>query len=689
MSQELGADPRLIGAVTVLEPQAVCDSSSRSAMRAAFTTQMTTLAQATARRQFTGAEREYGKYTMHVKSPCDARVIKVLNKYPRSLGIHTFKKNSESIIIYEDMSTMELGYFVIPNFHNNHKIFGFEYKRHPLLRNLKPGDVIPAGTVLADSPSVQVNGDYHYGIETNTAFMSVPGIIQDGVIVSDEYCKKIASKGYATRILEWDQTEVPLNLYGNEHEYKYFPDIGEKLRPDGILFATRKYDPLYAICDMCEEALKHIDHTFDDISYIQLSSIDDADLPIVEDVNVTHSHNPDLHKTPPAMEKQAKRYHQAGKIYRTQAYEVYQEEFRKKGSSLKVSHALHAYLVGCCINDNDIPKMQLPKSAVRTYRKSKIGDWRIELKVGWNITPTIGSKISDMHGGKGVICAIWEKERMPIDDFGNQAEMIVFGGSTLSRTNFGRFNEQYINATTIHIERSVRHLIKTNQLTEATKLLFEYYKHVSPMMYEHACKVYKTEEDKQQHTLEASKEPLRIWIPPNSPNIGAECIKALMDHFPLPISPVNYIDDYGNKIRTLKPIIIGPMYAVVLEKIGDDWGASSIPKRQHHGILGKLTDADKTNLPWRDQGFKVFGESEVRLLLGTLHPEYVGTLVNFANNPAMCEDAARTILTAPTPTNIDAVVDYRKYAELPGRAVQYFNHMMRVSGVKVEKASGG
>ena len=41
---------------------------------------------------------------------------------------------------------------------------------------------------------------------------------------------------------------IKVNLYGDDKNYKIFPDIGEEIRPDGVVFATRRLIPgLYPI----------------------------------------------------------------------------------------------------------------------------------------------------------------------------------------------------------------------------------------------------------------------------------------------------------------------------------------------------------------------------------------------------------------------------------------------------------
>ena len=394
----VGLDPRLIGGSITMNPFIASCSSSRSTMCSSFMSQMQVLSGSTPRVVSTGAEREYGKYTMRIEIPCRCKVLNIIKKYPKYLGTHTFKANGETTIIYENLDNGELGCVRIPTYHCNHKALGFEYKINPIVKNLTPGTLLEAGTVLADSPSVKETGDYHYGIQTNVAFMSVPGIIEDGVVASKSYLERMVSRGYAQKTMEWGLDEYPLNLYGDDEVYKPFPEIGERVRDDGVIFATRKYDPILAICNMSVEALKTINHTFDEVIYISPSSVSADDMPVVENISIWHTHNTDLHRTPTSMEAQLRKYHDATKIYHTSIYDTYLREQTRRKGNVVTSNPFHATLVRCCVNDNNIPKMQLPKSITRTFRRNKLQDWRISIELGWNIRPSLGSKVSDCYG---------------------------------------------------------------------------------------------------------------------------------------------------------------------------------------------------------------------------------------------------------------------------------------------------
>lgn len=253
--------------------------------------------------------------------------------------------------------------------------------------------------------------------------------------------------------------------------------------------------------------------------------------------------------------------------------------------------------------------------------------------------------------------------------------------------NFGRFNEHYINATAMRIEPQVKSFLENGQNQEAVQLLSDFYETISPQMFEAFNEYCPTFEEKLEHTKETIFKDgmIRVWLTQDAETVGAEGIRRLLKRFPLEIGPVSYIDDEGKRVRTMRPVLIGSVYTFWLEKIGDDWGASSLPKRQHHGVPGKLTDADKASLPWREQGFKMIGESEYRLLIGTLEPVFAATLIQLANSPSACSELAENILLADKPSAMGASLNYRKLSDNPGRSVQYLNHILEMSGIRIAK----
>ena len=114
---------------------------------------------------------------------------------------------------------------------------------------------------------VTPQGDYCYGREVNVAFMSMPGVIEDGVVVSESFLKSMSTKGYETRTMSFGKKYFPLNLYGD----------------DGLLLARREFRPILAPVEMSPEALRRPDYTYDELVYTLVGRAKVIDVSIMRD----------------------------------------------------------------------------------------------------------------------------------------------------------------------------------------------------------------------------------------------------------------------------------------------------------------------------------------------------------------------------------------------------------------------
>lgn len=396
--------------INSLNPWPGHDSSSRGTMfSSSHIGQSLQIADCTPRRCQTGTEREFGRFTFKIKAPCDMVIIKVIPKYQQTLGMGGVKENPSSVIIYENIETKEVGIIDLVRFStaidNRHQHFGFRYKFTAAEQHLYPGSRIPKGTVLADSPAIDENGNYCYGLETNTAFMSVPGIIEDGIVVSESYLKRITSKGFEKRQVSWGKQYYPLNLYGDNEHYKPFPDIGDRIRDDGLLFALRPYDDLLAPVEMHPTALQEPDYIFDKLIYGEPGAK-------VVDVTVHHDDTQRTEPTPVGIEEQAERYKDSLTKFYDAVLDVHGDLLLKRGKSLNITPDFHRLVVEGISDRGHKENPYLHKirrhnaSAKRKvqkmYRRAPLDDWRVEVAFEYDVVPTIGFKLTDCHGGKGV-----------------------------------------------------------------------------------------------------------------------------------------------------------------------------------------------------------------------------------------------------------------------------------------------
>lgn len=396
--------------INSLNPWPGHDSSSRGTMfSSSHIGQSLQIAGCTPRRCQTGTEREFGRFTFKIKAPCDMNVIKVIPKFSQTLGMGGIRENPSSVIIYEDIATKEVGIIDLVRFStaidNRHQHFGFRYKFTPAEQHLYPGSRIPKGTILADSPAIDDDGNYCYGTETNTAFMSVPGITEDGVVVSESYLKRLTSKGFEKRTVNWGKQYYPLNLYGDNQNYKPFPDIGDRIRDDGLLFALRPYDDLLGPVEMHPAALQEPDYIFDKLVYAEPNAK-------VVDVTVHHDDTQRSEPTPVGISDQCERYMESTRRFYDTILDVHADLLMKQGKSLTCTPDFHRLVVEG-ISDRGhkenpyLHKLKKRNEAAKRkvqkmHRRAPLDDWRVEIAFEYDAVPCIGYKLTDCHGGKGV-----------------------------------------------------------------------------------------------------------------------------------------------------------------------------------------------------------------------------------------------------------------------------------------------
>jgi hypothetical protein len=658
-----------------LNPWPGHDSSSRVQMFASsHISQALQIAGCTPRRTLTGVEREFGKFTFKVEMPCNATILKVIEKFPATIGRNSIKSNPLTIVVYEDVETKEVGILQLVRHNCYHQHFGFKYKYKPsAMSKIYVGANIAKGTVIADSPSVTDDGDYCYGVDTQVAFMSVPGVIEDGVIVSRSYIQKLKSKGFESRVASWGKKWYPLNLYGTDEEYRPFPEIGEKIRDDGLLFALRQYDDLLAPVEMTPAALREPDYTFDRLTYAVPGST-------VTDITIRHDNRNSPPPTPFGMEGQTERYLHAQSVFYDELVKVYNSLKRDRKEVPRITPEFQRYLFEALMDRPDQGK----DKSIRMYQRVELDHWRVEVNFEYDVVPGIGFKLTDCHGGKGVICDVWDDADMPRDMMGNVAEIIMDAISTIKRMNLGRLYEQYINATSWYVSRRVREIMQTETketIQQAWDYLIGYYRICSPRMYEMLTgPSYLSTQ--RYHVERVVAAGVYLYIPTDNPADSTEIIRQLLQFYPVPIGPIQYRGRSGNMRTTKENIIIGSLYIMLLEKTGVDWSGVSSAKLQHFGIPARLTNRDKNSSPGRNQPVRLLGEDEVRLFSATVGPDTTAELLEMSNNPVTHKHIVTNILHAEHPTNIENIVDRTVVPRGNSRPLVFIRHMLQCGGME-------
>ena len=373
-------------------------SASRIHMLSNHLGQMLVLNGATERRFQTGMERQYGKYTFNVKMPANGEILHIIDRYRRTHGKDSIEMNPQTVVVYEDDETKVIGIIDLAGHCSNHQYFGFKYAEGKDMDKLFVGSKVAKDAVFLESPSITDEGGYKYGLQGNVAYMTLPATSEDGVLVSRDFLPKLGFKTYETRIVEWGSKKFALNLYpdldvnGMPLNFKPYPDIGQVIREDGLLMALRAYDPaeLAGVEPGVRDAME-VDFTFDTTVY--------ANGPggRVVDIRIHHGLNRRNHAAV-NMDEQSQKYDDARRQFYARILEVWRKLYHERGDALVLTPAFNRLVVEA---QSVVSEVSTGQGVSKMYRKAPLDDYWIEFVVEYDIIPTTGFKITDLHGTFG------------------------------------------------------------------------------------------------------------------------------------------------------------------------------------------------------------------------------------------------------------------------------------------------
>lgn len=358
----------------------------------------------------TGLEKQFGDNTFAKKPEEDVRIVKIIDRY-NSIDYSGIDVVTEKIFIVESLETGEIDYINVPYFNKLHQYFGFRYKVNPeVLESLKPGDILPKGYVLADSPTVTKNKGYKFGVNGNLALINLPQTTEDGVVISKSFAEKLSYSIFETRTIEFGANSFPLNLYGDENTYKPFPDIGELINEDSVVMVLRDYDDRLAPALASVNDVRQFDPLFDKATYMpgpgedkeifdhKSGTYKKANYGRVVDIKVWSTAKEGEKEVYTGTGDMFAKYVKGLKRHYSEILKVYEElttdKFRKNvRKEVKLSDRLHRLIIeAMAIANPTNDKIQYKN------RNEMLDLYRVEITVEYTYTPSVGSKISDSHG---------------------------------------------------------------------------------------------------------------------------------------------------------------------------------------------------------------------------------------------------------------------------------------------------
>lgn len=661
---------RLVG-IPALNPFFRSVSGPRAAMFNKHISQRPTLLYPTAQRLATGVGFELGKYTYKLEIPANSYIVDVIPKYSNT--IHGGKvKNPLNIVVFEHAETQTIDILELPTYHTKHQYFGFDYKYNDrALAEIRPDNRILHDLIIADSPAKTASGEYNFGVHANITLTSDPVAIEDGIKISESFCKKLSFNCFESRTINFTSNAIGLNLYGDENSYKLFPEIGDRVRPDGAVFAIREMDDMLYPSLISKNSLRR-PTPYDTVIYGKPNA-EVIDIEIIKGA----MQQPVFFT---GMDEQLEQHYFTQIKFYERVYNAYTKVKKLYGDALRISPAF-SRLVREAIAVKKVNQTPL------SYRgRTRMQGWMVKVTYKYTLTPLEGFKITDTGGGKGVICAVVPDEQMPVNEIGVRADIIMDDKSPYKRTIMGKHQEIYINAALDKLVYDVKHMVadgKPESYEKAYDHVLGFYKIVSPPYYQ---LFLENKIDKVRHINELINGNDTIWLPADNPVDYMEVVGLLKQYYPAVYGKVKFKSRYSDEEITSKSdILIGGSYVILLDKIATENAAVSSARTQHFGVPSKLNKNNKHHTPAREQPTKTIAEDESRLLGAVVGGEVTADLLDQTNNPLVHKTVLQSIYSTDKPSALESLVDRVLQPTGHGNIQNMVNNVLQCAGIQFSK----
>lgn len=495
----------------------------------------------------TGYEIRYGDLSSSiVKAESDFEVVAKISKFVNLPNHHYL------LITRRHDNGM---YDVIERKSYNHitETYGYLYNNQ-MLDNLDIGYEVPKDDILRTSFANDRYMNRCDGVNLMVSYISSDKDMEDGIVISESAAKKLASPLIKKVTVFIGENDILLNLYGKDGNFKSLPDIGEDVEK-GILCALRK--------EKIEECLYM--QSIDRLSEILMS---DEKFPVegkVIDINV-------FCNDPQALED---RYTNSQISYYYKEHMRYIREIvatidhlRDENGNINMSYELQKIYYNA---KYEIQGMQFEKE--KKYDGTLFEVYLLEENI-----PTVGDKITNRYGGKGVISYILPDEEMPLLDNGKRLDVYYNSCTCVNRLNQGQLNELSLTFIGSRILEYINS--RYTPTMEALDMIIDFIRMVSPdeaaemesVLYDEST----TEEDREWFIDEMLEDgSILLSIKPISESMTLDKLNEIYKRFPFieQYTVMSKIEDSNGNPRYIKgrrKLTAGKMYIYRLKQYAED-----------------------------------------------------------------------------------------------------------------------
>lgn len=535
--------------------------------------------------------------------------------------------------------------------------FGFRYNTENLDK-MEVGDEIKKGDVLYKSSSYDEDDNYCYGKNVTFMYLVDSDTIEDAIKVSESIANELLSTEIETVTVSLNDNDILCNIYGDDDNYKAFPDIGENTIDKTVCCKRRIYNE-QLLYDFKKSNLRKIDYSNDVLALCDGK---------ITDINIYC--NKDLDEIPDnPMYNQIKAYHKNEIRYYTELYNKTKEIIE---SGAKYSRDLdYVYKKSKEILDEHYK-----------WRKSDgsvFNNMVIQFEVVRSVKLERGGKITGRYGNKGVVSTITPDDEMPILENGKRVDIIFNVLGVPNRLNTFQLIEQSINFVTGHV---VKRLSELDSMKEKEELLFDIVSRFNPNQAKEMKKFYKklkpTKKDLffeqiQQFGIYIHIQPLWEEVP------IFDVLRKIYADYPW-IQPYRvFIKKFGRMVPMMNKMVVSEMYVMKLKQTAHkNFSSRSTGSLSKKGLPEKTDNAKDNKTAYKDTPVKLGIDENLNLMICTPAEEIVKLHMFYRNSINGRKSLGKSLMT-----EMDTIEDFDIDETTKNRNVEILQAYFKAMGLRL------
>lgn len=518
---------------------------------------------------FTNFENQFGEYSVsYKKADEDFTIIAKIWKN---------KLNYDLIIQYNQSKV----YDVIKYRHAAHITEEYGYGKIDCISDRNAGDTVYKGEFLYKSPNYDECGNFQEGVNLKAGYIPYNGLTyEDAIVISKSAAEKLTSFKCEESTISVNGNDILLNLYETNEELPYhsFPHVGEHTL-DNILVASRRVEGQTLLFNFQYDKMKKI-FPNDDITYTNGGVVSDIDIYCNSDIDYLSKKNNDfINEFIQVYSQQQDYYREARDVLDSIVPPATQADIQRAYSPEEYSQYLNERKEYGFNWTRPKPQILLDLEGIQyteefgyywkqvhEYLDNRI-QWRNKgksfqnFKIKFTILKenklSIGSKITNRYGGKGIVSLIEHDENMPELPDGSHVDVCLNSLGVINRINPAQLIEQHINFMSDHVIEIMKTL---EDSADKFDLYMSYIKYLDKQQYEFmdTNRYIMNRDQRDQLMQEIEEQGIYIHQAPFFGNASFDTFKKMKEDHP------EWCTRYKCK-NIERPLVVGDIYFIRLK----------------------------------------------------------------------------------------------------------------------------